>query len=111
MSMFHTIKHGTNLVDNVERVARADDLYRSRGGRKLHDKRCARRSRAFSHLLITFLRQLAFMLLFAFLLAEPLGLLGVWLAFPAAECCGAAAGLFIAKKGQLFNGKRKDSKK
>ncbi len=62
-------------------------------------------------LLITFLRQLAFMLLFAFLLAEPLGLLGVWLAFPAAECCGAAAGLFIAKKGQLFNGKRKDSKK
>lgn len=57
-------------------------------------------------LLITFLRQLAFMLLFAFLLAEVMGLSGVWLAFPVAECCGAAAGLLIGKRA-LFNGQKK----
>lgn len=61
-------------------------------------------------LLITFLRQLAFMLVFAFLLAEAFGLLGVWLAFPAAECCGAAAGIVIGK-WKLFSRPGKDSKK
>lgn len=69
-------------------------------------------------LLITFLRQLVFMLFFAFLLAEALGLRGVWMAFPAAECCGAAVSLLVyrifgkKRQGRIFpDWKTKDSKK
>ncbi len=62
-------------------------------------------------LLITFLRQLVFVPLFAFGLSAAIGLEGIWLAFPAAELLGAGCAFIIGKKALFEKFLSKESKK